>query len=305
MPVFYIEDFLYSLKMKYYSQKTISAYTIQLHHFIRHFDKKGISEVSSISEEMIRQYIDSFGKKSRGSKDFYVKVIRLKKYFAFLEEKNSIFLSPLRYYPNPKFLKHSYPKIDDGKMNSILDSIKPVGPFVIRGKAILELAYSSALRPREIYQLRISDIDFKNGSLFINQSKGKKDRLVPVGEKALNWISQYIDKVRPKYNKNEQHGLVFISHKTGKPLTVWGLRSAIQDTLSRSGFESFPPYSLRSASVTALFLGGMGIAYIGKLLGHSELRTTQTYVNVHQIKITEELARKHPRNTFSKQGEER
>ena len=303
--MFYIEDFLYSLKMKYYSEKTVNAYAIQLHHFIRYFDKKGISQVSSISEEMIREYLDSFGKKSRGSKDFYVKVIRLRKYFEFLEEKTSIFLSPLRNYPNPKFLSHSFPKIDNGKMDSILDSIKPESPFLIRGKAILELAYSSALRPREIYKLKITDIDFKNETLFISQSKGKKDRLVPVGEKALYWISEYIEKVRSRYIKDQKHMYVFISHKTGNPLTVWGLRSAIQDTLRRNGFDPFPPYSLRSASATALFLGGMGIAYIGKLLGHAELRTTQSYLNVRQIRLTEELARKHPRNTFSKRGVER
>ena len=172
--MFYIEDFLYSLKAKYYSQKTVSAYTIQLRHFKRYFEEKGISEVSSISEEMIREYIDSLGKKSRGSKDFYIKVIRLKKYFEFLEKKNVIFLSSLRYYPNPKFLSHSFPRIDDGKMDSILDSINPESPFLLRGKAILELAYSSALRPREIYNLKITDIDFKNGALFISQSKGKR-----------------------------------------------------------------------------------------------------------------------------------
>ncbi len=303
--MFYIEDFLYSLKTKYYSEKTVSAYAAQLRHFKRYYEERGISEVSSVTDNTTREYIGSLEYKGKGSKDFYVKFIRLKKYFAFLEEKNFIFLSPLRDYPNPKFLRHSYPKIDDGKMDFILDSIKPACPFLIRGKAILELAYSSALRPRDIYELRITDIDFKNGSLFISQSKGKKDRLVPVGEKALYWISEYVEKVRPKYIKNEKHGRVFISHKTGKPLTVWGLRSAIRDTLCRSGFEPFPPYSLRSASATALFLGGMGVAYIGKLLGHAELRTTQTYLNVHQMKLTEELARKHPRNIFSKQGVER
>ena len=303
--MFYIEDFLYSLKVKYYSEKTVSAYAAQLRHFQRYCEERGLSEVSSVTDNTMREYIGSLEYKRKGSKDFYVKVIRMKKYLEFLEEKSVIFLSQLRDYQNPKFLRHSYPKIDDGKIDSILDSIKPESPFLIRGKAILELAYSSALRPREIYELRISDIDFKNGNLFISQSKGKKDRLVPVGEKALYWVSKYIEKVRPRYIKNEKHGRVFISHKTGKPLTVWGLRSAIRDTLSRSGFDPFPPYSLRSASATALFLGGMGVAYIGKLLGHSDLRTTQIYLNIHEIRLTEELARKHPRNTFSKQGVER
>ena len=300
--MFYIEDFLEHLKAAYLSPKTIGAYSVLLGKLTTYFEKQGISDIKDISERQIREYVDFLAKKYGNSKCFYISIIRIKKYFAFLEEKGVIFLSPLIEYPSPKFPKTSYPNVDQRKIRLILDSIKTDSSFLIRGKAILELAYSSALRPREIYSLKITDIDFKNGTLFIGQSKGKKDRLVPVGKEALRWISEYLEKVRPGYIKSEKHGCVFISHKTGKPLTVWGLRHAIQQTVKRSGFSPFPPYSMRFASATALFLGGMDIAYIGKLLGHVELQTTQGYLNVRKRKLKDELYRKHPRNTFSKQG---
>ena len=163
----------------------------------------------------------------------------------------------------------------------------------------MELAYSSALRPREIYDLKITDVDFSRGVLFICQSKGSKDRLVPVGKTALFWVSEYLENARPRYIGAEKHGCVFINHKTGKPLTVWGLRSAIRMTLIRSGFEPFPPYSLRHAAASALLSHGMDVAHIRELLGHMELRTTQIYLKIHLNELREQLAAKHPRNTFT------
>jgi len=165
----------------------------------------------------------------------------------------------------------------------------------VKGKAIIELAYSSALRPRELYNLKITDIDFKKGLIFIEQSKNQKDRIVPVGKTALYWIEKYLREVRPRYIKSKKHGYVFISHKTGKQLTRYGIRSAIRETLRKSGFKPIKPYSLRSTAATTLLVNGMSIAYISALLGHTDIKTTQTYLRVKTKELQHELAHKHPR----------
>ena len=300
--MFYLENFLEHLKTIHFSLKTIEAYSYLVNNLKSHFEENGIDDVKDVTEKRIGEYVQILSGRNGNSRYLYTTIIRLKKYFAFLEADGVIFISPLRDYPNPKFLRRSYSAINQKKIRFILDTVKADNSFLIRGKAILELAYSSALRPREIYNVKITDIDFKEGTIFISKSKGEKDRLVPVGKTALKWVTEYMENVRPRYIKNENHGCVFVSHKTGKPLTVWGLRSAVQETVKRNGFFPFPPYSLRSASATALFLGGMDIAYIRKLLGHVELRTTQSYLNIHKERLGEELFRKHPRNTFSRQG---
>ena len=300
--MFHTEEFIEYLKTVHLSPKTIRAYSTTVGTLKSHFEGMEIRDVKDITEERITGYVDLLSRRHGNSKYLYIGIIRLKRYFAFLEETGVIFLSPLIRIPNPKPSSLSYPAPNQKKMHLVLDSIKPNTPFLVRGKALLELAYSSALRPREIYNLKITDIDFKEGTLFIYKSKGKKDRLVPVGKTALQWLTEYIQNVRTIYMKHETHEYVFVSHKTGGPLTVWGLRYAVRETLKRSGFSTFPPYSLRSASATALFLGGMDIAYIGKLLGHVELRTTQRYLNINKQGLREELFRKHPRNKFSYQG---
>ena len=300
--MFYLKEFLTDLEAKRFSAKTISAYAALLSRMQEAFEAKGIVDVGSITEKVIWTYIGSLESKNPGSKHFYVSVIRLKKYFAFLEDRGLIFLSPLKGYPSPKFLSRSYPAVKQKKIHAILDAVETQSPFLIRGKAILELAYSSALRPKEIYSLKITDIDFAAGTIFIRMSKSRKDRLVPVGEKALYWMGEYLEKARSRYIKEEKHGHVFISHKTGKPLSVWGLRSAVRETVKRFSFEPFPPYCLRSASATALLSAGMDVAYIGKLLGHAELKTTQSYLRIGRMKLKAEITAKHPRNNFSKIG---
>ena len=185
-------------------------------------------------------------------------------------------------------------------MERILSQLRTDTSLCLKGKAMLELAYSSALRPRELYNLKISDIDFKKGLLFLDQSKNRKDRIVSVGYQALYWVKRYLTEIRPRYVKDTCEDTVFISHKTGRKLSVWGVRWAIQQTLRLSGFTPFKPYAIRASAATALLINGMSVAHIRKLLGHTELRTTQIYLNIQTHDLMRLLEEKHPRNHIGK-----
>lgn len=114
-------------------------------------------------------------------------------------------------YTTLQYQRKRYPTLNQEEIESILQNIKTDHPLCLKGKAIIELAYSSVLRPREIYNLKITDIDFKKGLIFIEQSKNQKDRIVPVGKTALFWIEKYIKEVRAKYIKDKNHNYVFSS----------------------------------------------------------------------------------------------
>jgi len=299
--MFYLEDFFGHLKEMRYCPETIKKYSSLLHHFKRYLQSFGILDVKNVSENEMRAYLKEIKKKRISQAEYSIKVSRLKKYFQYLEDNEYIFISPLNDYDSPKYLKKNYNTLSQEEIENILQKVKTDHPLCLKGKAIIELAYSSALRPREIYNLKITDIDFKKGLIFIEQSKNKKDRSVPVGKTALYWIEKYIREVRPKYLKNKTHGYVFINHKTGEPLTRWGIRYAVRESLRMNGLKTVKPYSLRSTAATALLLNGMNIAYISTLLGHSDIRTTQTYLRVKVKKLQQELAFKHPRVIMEKQ----
>ena len=298
--MFFITEFLDHLKNCRYSRKTIREYGYVLKHLKDHFEQGGIDDVTGISESRMHEYLESLERRQHSGKYVYIRVKRLGKYFQFLEAEGFIFLSPIRDWNIRRYPKSSFPAIDETEMEKMLSGIKTDTPISLKGKAMLELAYSSALRPRELYNLKITDIDFKKGLLFIEQSKGHKDRIVPVGKQALFWTEKYITEVRPKYIKGNRHDFVFISHKTGKKLTVWGVRWAIRRTLELGGFTPVKPYSLRHTAATALLHNGMGVGYISSLLGHAEIRTTQVYLNVKALELKREIESKHPRRAFEK-----
>ncbi len=299
--MFYSKDFLNHLERNRYRKKTIRDYAYLLHNFERYFDSCCITDVKNISNNEILEYLKKIRNKKNSEKEYALKIIRLKKYFQYLEDSGHIFLSPVKDYKSVKSQRNRYPTLNQEEIESILQNIKTDHPLCLKGKTIIELAYSSALRPREIYNLKITDIDFKKGLIFIEQSKNQKDRILPVGKTALFWVGKYIKDVRPKYINNKGHNHVFISHKSGEKLTVWGIRWAVQETLRLSGLQPIKPYSLRSTAATALLLNGMSIAYISKLLGHSDIRTTQIYLKVKTLELKDELDQKHPRLTFGKQ----
>ena len=297
----YKNDFLDYLKEKRYNSKTIRDYSYLLQHFEKYVQATGTLDLKNLSEDEVLGYLKIIKKKRISQAEYTAKVSKLKKYFQYLEDNEYIFISPLSDYDSPKYVKKNYPALSQAEIESILQEISTDHPLCMKGKAILELAYSSALRPRELYNLKITDIDFKKGLIFIEQSKNQKDRIVPVGSTALYWVGKYIREVRPRYIKGKKHGYAFINHKTGEQLTRFGIRSAIRETLRKSGFQPIKPYSLRSTAATALLLNGMNIAYISALLGHADIKTTQTYLRVKTKELQHELAQKHPRVFLEKQ----
>ncbi len=298
--MFYIEEFISHLKMNHYSYSTLKAYRKDLGDFEAHLACNGIEDAINISKATVLDYLKTLNGKEHPTKAYCNQITRIIKYFRYLEEEGIIFLSPLRDYSMPKHQTKNYPVIGKAKMKRILWLTDTINPLCIKGKAIIALAYSSALRPREVYDLKIPDIDFKQGLLFIEQSKNKKDRVVPVGMKALSWIKKYLQEVRPRYIKDKSHSYLFINHKTGERLTVWGVRWAIQETLRRSGNKSIKPYSLRVTSATDLLLNGMNIVYISKLLGHSSIKTTRGYLHIDLKQLKQEIKDKHPRLSMEK-----
>jgi len=296
--MFYIHEFLDSLTVCRFSPKTIREYGYLLRHFQQFCQSVDVQDSTAISEQHVNGYLRSLNARAIDGKSYYVRVKRLAKYFRFLEEQGHLFLSPFRDVRVHNHRKATLATLSTGEMERMLSGIKTNQSLCLKGKAILELGYSSALRPRELYSLKVTDIDFKKGLLFIEQSKNRKDRIVPVGKEALFWVSRYISEVRPRYQKNPPNPFVFISHKTGKPLTVWGVRWVVQQTLKRSGFTPVKPSCLRSAAATALLENGMGVVHISKLLGHVEIRTTQLYLNVQNRELKTILRQKHPRESW-------
>jgi len=178
--MFYIEEFINHLKINHYSYSTLKAYRKDLGHFEAYLSCNGIKDATNISKTTVLDYLKTLNGKAHPTKAYCNQITRIIKYLHYLEEEGIIFLSPLRDYSIPRYQTKNYPVIGKVEMEKILMNTNTIDPLCIKGKAIIELAYSAALRPREVYDLKIPDIDFKQGLIFIEQSKNRKDRIVPV-----------------------------------------------------------------------------------------------------------------------------
>jgi len=298
--MFYVQTFLDHLVEIHYQPKTIRDYRYLLNRLVFFCSQQQVADITAVTKGMIRDFLKSVSNGDTKRKSTYIKICRLRKYFQFLEDKGYLLLPP--DIEQPVRAPPSAPRVHCGSANMghVLSRNRTDSALRLKGKAMLELAYSSALRLRELYNLKISDIDFKKGLLFLEQSKNRKDRIVPAGSHALYWVKRYLTEVRPRYVKGINEDYVFISHKTGRKLSVWGIRWAIQQTLRLSGFTPFKPYAIRASAATALLINGMSVAHIRKLLGHTELRTTQIYLNIETREVKKILEERHPRNHLGK-----
>ena len=297
-----IDSFTDYLRTRGYAQSTRDGYRSLLKDFERFLATELISDIRQVTEKTAYRYIQQLSTRQSGATAFN-SLGKLRHFFGYLVNERVLFYSPVEHARLPRLRPQVRRIFSTEKMRRLLDSIRLDGPLHIRTKAILELAYSSALRPGEVRNLKIEDIDFAAGLLFIEQSKNRKDRLVPVGKAALGFAFRYLDEVRPHFLSGNKHSYLFISHRGGGKLSASGFWRGIEATMKACGLSSIRPHSIRASAATSLLEAGMHIGYIAELLGHAELSTTQVYLRIKQRRLEEQLSEKHPRNGFKLQNQ--
>jgi integrase/recombinase XerD len=167
-------------------------------------------------------------------------------------------------------------------------------PLGIRDRAILELFYSTAIRRVEMARLGVSEFSREKHLLRVCQGKGRKDRIVPVGQRALTWVEKYLDDVRPLLLVGSEQPALFLSGY-GSPFSKDVLGRKVIEYFKKAGIgRSGGPHLLRHTCATHLLEGGADIRYIQQLLGHESLDTTAIYTEVNITQLQAVHARCHP-----------
>ena len=148
------------------------------------------------------------------------------------------------------------------------------------------------MRAAELCRLEMSHVDVDRGTVFILEGKGRKDRMMPIGQRALGWIAKYMDDVRPDQLRELYEPVLFLS-KHGKPLTRSGLSKIAHAKLKAAGFQG-ACHVFRHSCATAMLERGADVRYVQRLLGHGDLSTTETYTHVSIKKLKEIHTATHP-----------
>ena len=267
------EAYLRHLRALNYSEDTLKSYSGAIARLERWIGNK---RVQDITEKDMRAYSVSMEEEGLKPHSISNYLLALKEFFRYLVENFIILVSPVENIDVPKIPRGLPEVLSEEQMFFILDSIKADSLHRIKVKAILEILYSTGIRRDELVTLTLERIDLEEGLLAVI-GKFNKERIVPMGETALDWLNIYLDEVRPVYNK-EMSGRVFLS-KNGSPLSKDSLAQIIREVRLKTGIH-FNCQMIRRTCATHMLSNGANIMHLAQLLGHETLETLTRYLRI-------------------------
>jgi integrase/recombinase XerD len=295
-----IAAFIETLRVRRYSPATIKSRQASLAVFFGWLAGIGLADVRDVSRQTVRGYQLWLQGRGQAVQTQHVHLQALRRFFEHLESTDVILVNPCAGILLPK-LPNRLPKVvlTQGEARALLDAPDTQTKIGIRDKAILEMFYSTGIRLAEMARLSIHDADYKNGFVRVTKGKGGKDRVVPLGRKACDYVREYLQRVRSEWSKtNRDERTLWLSsrHPHGS-LKSQAIEVMVKHYGRQAGLPTnITPHVWRHTCATHLVADGANIAYVQRLLGHRSLRTTQIYTRttVAEIKATHTNA--HPRN---------
>jgi integrase/recombinase XerD len=290
-----------SLKVKGYSQRTFRAVEWSLSDFIVWCEERDVLRLQEVTKPILERYqrtLFYFRKEDGQPLTLSTQCARLtfiKQFFRWLTRNNHILSNPASELELPKvekrLPKHVLTAQEAETVIAQPDIEKPAG---LRDRAILETLYSTGVRRTELTNIKIFDVDVGRGTLHVRQGKGRKDRMIPIGERALAWIEKYLREVRPSYALEPDEGYLFLS-QLGDPIAVMTLGLVVSRYVTAADIgKQGSCHLFRHAMATLMLENGADIRMIQAMLGHVKLTTTEIYTHVSIKKLKEIHTATHP-----------
>lgn len=295
-----VERFLQTLSSeKGYSPHTIRAYTVDLNSFVGFCfpgkkietvtDEQLLAAITNLEPNPVRGFMMDLAKKKLSKRTVSRRLSALKTFFNFLMVVGEIRVDPAQAVTAPK-LSRPIPQfltVDD--MFFLLDSIKNKTPVQKRNRAMFELFYSTGMRVSELAGLDVGDIDLET-SLVRVRGKGNRERLVPVGDRALKAVDDYRTMIAA------EHGALFLN-RDNQRLSDSSIRRVLAGLVKNCGLGvPVSPHTIRHSFATHMLDAGADLRGIQEILGHVSLSTTQIYTHVTYARLMEVYDQAHPRS---------
>jgi len=218
----------------------------------------------------------------------------LKRFYRYLLRENLVAADPTLNLDSPK-LPRALPKtLTESDVERLLDSADIDSPLGLRDRAMLETLYATGLRVSELVGLKLTAVNLNDGVLRVT-GKGNKDRLVPLGEEAVQWLRRYLSDARPLLLEKNLSDAVFVTARGGG-MTRQAFWYLIRRRAQAAGItRPLSPHTLRHAFATHLLNHGADLRVVQMLLGHSDISTTQIYTHVARERMKQLHAQHHPR----------
>lgn len=279
---------------KNYSEKTIETYYTALNQFEEYLSIMNSPDIDieDVGKNDVNYFLGWLHDKGMKKRSIKLKVSAIKSFFKFCYKKDIISSNPAALIVLPKTEKTLPSFLLQKEIDKLLNSFDKDDPLQLRNLALIELLYSSGLRISEALQLNIDDIDFKERTVKVT-GKGNKQRIVPVGQKALDSIQLY-KKRRNEICDTKTNSLFIV--RSGKRLSPREAYRVIHNALQGiTEATKKSPHILRHTFATHLLDRGADLQSVSEMLGHSSLSTTQVYTHVSIERLKEAYKKAHPK----------
>jgi len=289
------------LAVRNYSPTTIASREHHLREFAKWCHERALARPADITKPILERYqrfLFHYRKKNGQPLSFrsqHGALVPVRAFFKWLCRQNLLLSNPASDLDLPR-LEKRLPKhiLTTGEVERVLALPDASDPLGLRDRAILEVFYSTGMRRMELAHLKLYDLDQERGTLMLRQGKGKKDRMIPIGERAIGWINRYLDEARPKLALTPDDGTIFLTN-VGEAFELNRLTQLARhyvdaaETGKRGSCHLF-----RHTCATLMLENGADIRFIQQLLGHAELSTTQIYTQVSIRMLKQVHTATHP-----------
>ena len=293
-----ITDFSNYLKFeKSFSDNTLDAYVRDIKK-LESFATNDLGEVSPaiISYENLQEFIYQLSKKKISERSQARGISSIKAFFKFLLEEEYREDNPSSLLEGPKLGLYLPDTLSMDDINRIINSIDKKTDIGQRNQCILEVLYGCGLRVSELVDLKISNINFKEGFIIV-EGKGEKTRLVPLASSTAEYLHDYIKNVRKKIKVNKKHEDTVFLNTRGTNMSRVIVFIIIKELTQKAGInKSISPHTFRHSFATHLLQNGADLRFIQEMLGHSSITTTQVYTHLKTEELRDVILNFHPRN---------
>lgn len=305
-----IKSYLFYLEVRGYARSTLESRSRYIALFVEWVIEKGINTPQEVTQLVIESYQRHLflREKSDGNPLSFStqnqNLVGLKSFFSWCAKEHYISYNPASELELPR-VEHRLPKdvLTKDEAELVLNVPDVSTHIGLRQRAILEVLYCCAIRRQEVINLTLADIDWNRKVLAIRQGKGKRDRFVPISDRALNWLKLYLDKVRQTFEKSYSNNFVFLSkdgYKIGADYLSQSIRATVKDSkVDKKG----SCHLFRHTAATLMVENGADIRIVAELLGHQHLETTQIYTRVSISHLSRIHKATHPSAQIENENE--
>lgn len=290
-----IENYLYYLQVERgLSINTRKSYERDLRKYVSFIHETPIDTWQQVDRYFIIDFLKTMKNDDVSSTTIIRMISTLRGFHQYLREEKVIEKNPMQHIDTPKKAQKLPNTLSVEEVTRLIEAPDSTKPLGIRNRAILEVMYATGLRVSELVSLKLSDLHLDMG-LLQTIGKGDKERIIPLGDHAIQWIEKYLTDSRPVLVKKKNTVHLFVNNH-GQSLSRQGIWKNMKQVVRDAGInKTITPHTLRHSFATHLLENGADLRIVQELLGHADISTTQIYTHINKQRMTDVYKQHFPR----------